>query len=48
MDRFIMGSTYFFAKYPDFASKDLDELVLTNDPRYRCANVRGQGKDIFY
>ena len=48
MDRFIMGSTYFFSNYSDFVSKDLDELVLTNDCRYKCANIRGRGKDIFY
>lgn len=48
MDRFIIGSTYFFANYSDFVSKDLDELVLTNDHKYRFTNIRKQGKDIFY
>ena len=43
-----MGSTYFFSNYSDFVSKDLDELVLMNDCRYKCANIRGRGKDIFY
>lgn len=48
MKRFTIGSTYFFSNYPDFKSKDLDELVLVDNLPYRVCNVRGRGKDVFY
>ncbi len=43
-----MGSRYFFSKYVDFTSHDVDTIELVNTREFRDKRViRGQGKDIF-
>ncbi len=48
MSKYLMGSTYFFASYPDFQSKDIDELELieTTDFKY-LRHLSGQGRCLF-
>lgn len=46
--KILMGSQYFFSKYPNFKSKDIDEieLVETQDFKY-MRQLTGQGKCLF-
>lgn len=50
LKRYIVGSKYFFDKYPDYESKDTDYLII-EDPPFMPYNhmmvIRGQGKDEF-
>ena len=43
-----MGSTYFFSQYPDFKSKDIDEIEIieTNDFKW-SRHITGQGQCLF-
>ena len=44
-----MGSKYFFNRYPDYTSHDVDtvEIVDTNEFKEKRV-IRGQGKDMFF
>ena len=48
MSRILMGSRYFFSCYPDFQSKDIDEIeiVETNDFSY-MRQITGRGRCLF-
>ena len=47
---FIMGSNYFFKKYEDFETKDIDYIVLVDKPlMFKTElNIRGKNKDVYY
>ena len=48
MAKFLMGSQYFFSEYPDFQSKDIDELEIvdTGDFKY-LRQLSGMGRCLF-
>lgn len=48
MSKFLMGSQYFFSEYPDFQSKDIDELEIvdTGDFKY-LRQLSGMGRCLF-
>lgn len=48
MNKFLMGSQYFFSCYEDFNSKDIDEIEIieTNDFKY-IRQLTGKGKCLF-
>ena len=44
-----MGSRYFFERYEDFQSHDIDKIQIEDTDEYDYIRVlRGQGKDYFY
>ena len=44
-----MGSSYFFSKYPDFESKDYDDLCIMDSFIFpgNVMNMKVKGKDVF-
>lgn len=45
----LMGSNYFFKRYKDFKSTDIDKIELVDTNEFKEKRViRGQGKDYFY
>lgn len=45
----LMGSNYFFNKYDDFKSTDIDKIELVDTNEFKEKRIiRGQGKDYFY
>ena len=48
MQKFLTGSTYFFSEYPDFKSKDIDEIEIidTGDFKY-LRQLSGRGRCLF-
>ena len=48
MNKFLMGSQYFFSCYEDFNSKDIDEIEIieTNDFKY-IRQLTGKGRCLF-
>ena len=50
LKRYIVGSKYFFDKYPDYESKDTDYLIIEDPPFMPYKHmmvIRGQGIDEF-
>ena len=48
MDKFLIGSQYFFSCYPDFSSKDIDRLeIITTDEFQYVRQITGKGKCLF-
>lgn len=48
MSKFLMGSQYFFSCYEDFHSKDIDELEIVKNNKFKCMRqLTGQGKCLF-
>lgn len=50
LKRYIVGSKYFFDKYPDYESKDTDYLIIEDPPFMPYKHmmvIRGQGTDEF-
>lgn len=47
--RYLVGSQYFFKGFSDFAPKDLDELILEENPKdYKIKmQITGKGKCLF-
>lgn len=44
----LIGSRYFFSKYPDFASKDVDELLIVETNEFQqMRQITGKGKCLF-
>ena len=45
----LMGSNYFFKRYKDFKSTDIDKIELVDTNEFKEKRIiRGQGKDYFY
>jgi hypothetical protein len=43
-----MGSQYFFSRYPDFTSKDIDEIELIETDKIKYfRHLHGQGRCLF-
>ncbi len=48
MSKFLIGSKYFFQGYPDFESKDIDELELIHTNEFaQMRQLTGQGRCLF-
>jgi hypothetical protein len=48
MDKFLMGSTYFFSCYDDFKSKDIDEIAIIDTNEFlQMRQITGRGKCLF-
>ena len=48
MSKYLIGSQYFFSCYPDFASKDIDELEIVENASFnQVRQITGQGKCLF-
>lgn len=48
MSKFLIGSRYFFSSYPDFQSKDIDELeIVDTDEFQQIKHLSGQGRCLF-
>lgn len=48
MNKYLMGSTYFFSNYPDFKSKDIDEIQIIETNEFsQVRQITGQGKCLF-
>ncbi len=48
MGKILMGSRYFFANYPDFDSKDIDEIEIVETDKFKyIRHLTGQGKCSF-
>ena len=48
MSKFLIGSKYFFQDYPDFESKDIDELELIHTNEFaQMRQLTGQGRCLF-
>lgn len=48
VNKFLVGSTYFFSSYRDFESKDVDELeIIDTDEFKQIRQVTGQGRCLF-
>ena len=47
---FRMGSSIFFASYPDYSSKDVDILAITDSPLFGkpMMNMKLNGEDVFF
>lgn len=46
--KFLIGSKYFFSCYPDFKSKDIDELqIIETDEFAQMRQITGRGKCLF-
>lgn len=44
----LMGSTYFFGRYPDFKSHDIDKFEIVDTAEFKEVRIiRGMGKDLF-
>lgn len=48
MGRMLMGSRYFFSQYPDFNSKDIDEIEIVTTNRFQyMSHLRGKESCLF-
>ena len=48
MNKFLIGSQYFFSSYPDFKSKDNDELEIIDTNEFKqMLQITGQGRCLF-
>ena len=48
MNKYLMGSTYFFSCYPDFNSKDIDEIEIIETNEFQhVRQITGRGKCLF-
>ena len=48
MKKFLIGSQYFFSCYPDFKSKDIDEIELVEIAEFnQMRQITGQGRCLF-
>lgn len=48
MNKFLIGSNYFFSCYDDFKSKDIDELqIVETDEFKQIRQITGKGKCLF-
>ena len=48
MNKILMGSTYFFSCYGDFASKDIDEIEIVDTNEFaQMRQITGRGKCLF-
>jgi hypothetical protein len=48
MSKILMGSTYFFSCYPDFKSKDIDEIEIIETNEFKqMRQITGCGKCLF-
>lgn len=48
MAKILMGSQYFFSNYPDFESKDIDEIEIIETNEFKqMRQLTGQGKCLF-
>ena len=48
MAKYLMGSTYFFACYEDFVSKDIDEIEIIETSEFNhIRQLTGQGRCLF-
>lgn len=48
MNKFLIGSQYFFSCYPDFKSKDIDELQIIETNEFsQIRQITGQGRCLF-
>ena len=48
MNKFLMGSQYFFSRYDDFTSKDIDEIQIIETNEFsHMRQITGQGKCLF-
>lgn len=48
MPKYLMGSKYFFSCYPDFTSKDIDEIQIIETNEFnQVRQITGQGKCLF-
>lgn len=49
-EKILVGSRYFFGRYPDYSSKDVDYIVLVDEPLMfkTQLNMRSSGNDVFY
>ena len=47
--RHLMGSKFFFNRYPDYTSHDVDTVEIVETDEFKEKRViRGQGKDMFF
>lgn len=50
--QFKMGSSYFFSKYDDYNSKDVDEICIMDtfipNAKTNVLNMNANGKDVFF
>lgn len=48
MNKYLMGSQYFFSCYDDFTSKDIDEIQIIETNEFsQVRQITGQGKCLF-
>jgi hypothetical protein len=48
MNKFLMGSTYFFACYDDFESKDIDEIEIVDKCEFNwLRQLTGRNRCLF-
>ena len=48
MNRILVGSTYFFSEYKDFASKDIDEVEIIKTTEFQnLRQITGKGRCLF-
>jgi hypothetical protein len=48
MNKYLMGSKYFFSCYDDFTSKDIDEIQIIETNEFnQVRQITGQGKCLF-
>ena len=48
MNKILIGSTYFFSEYDDFASKDIDEIQIIDTSEFeQMRQITGRGKCLF-
>jgi hypothetical protein len=48
MAKFLTGSTYFFSEYPDFKSKDIDEIEIVDEAPFKyLRQLSGMGHCLF-
>ena len=48
MNKYIIGSQYFFSCYPDFTSKDIDEIQIIETNEFsHMRQITGQGRCLF-
>ena len=47
--RHLMGSKFFFNRYPDYTSHDVDTIEIVETDEFKEKRIiRGQGKDMFF
>lgn len=48
MSKILMGSKYFFSCYPDFESKDTDEIEIVDNAGFKyCRHINGKNRCLF-